>query len=135
MNIRYRLLHNHYPYELDQYYNFLCTKWRTVLFAHSAIYNTYGYTVNNLYFHITFPIDGRQYTNSVFVDSEQIRESEGGVYFCQKSREEGKYEITAMMHTTVGSVAIYKSGRIEGTYNKDTRNIFVNFTPERFLYP
>ncbi|SHF23777.1 hypothetical protein SAMN05444349_1148 [Bacteroides faecichinchillae] len=138
LNIRYRLLHCQYPgvWPSDTIYNkILFTEWRTVFLGYNVVDNIYGYTSTGyLYFHVNFPTDGREYTYSVFVDSEQLMNKENGVYTCKKNRKQGRYEISAMMHAVIGVNSIYKSGRIEGTYNENSSDIYVNFTPEHFQY-
>ncbi len=139
LNIRYRLLHTQYPYELEKYYNVLCTKWTTLMVGYNAVYNTNGFTTpDSLYFHVNLPIDGGFYSYSVVVDSEPVQTIVGGLRVCEKTKKEGRFEITALMHKMPVIddvvVGIYRSARIEGTYNENSRDIYATFTPKDFQY-
>ena len=138
LNIRYRLLHYQYPGDLpaDTIYNkILSTKWTTVLFGNNAVDNTYGYvSTGYLYFHVNFPMDGSDYVYSIYVDSEKIFDTENGLFTCKKNFSKGRYEVTAMKHTVIGVNPVFLSGRIEGTYDENSSDIYVNFTPKHFQY-
>lgn len=145
LNFRYRLLHSQYPAthpEEVKYNNtILSTKWTVISRSNVAFDNPYGYTSpDSLFFHISLPTDGTgSYTYSVYVDNEPVQRQVRGLYACRKYKKNGTYEISALKHEDPSednplTGGIYKSGKITGTYEESTRDIYVHFNSGHFEY-
>lgn len=144
LNFRYRLLHNQYPatYPEDVYNNtILSTKWTVISRNNTTIDNLYGYTSpDSLFFHVSFPTDGTgSYTYSVDVDNEPVQRLVRGFYACRKYKKNGTYEIYALKHEDPSNDdpltgSIYKSGKITGSYDENSRIIYAHFNSEHFKY-
>lgn len=141
IGFRYRLLHVDYPgvsYGGDTVYNkFLATEWTVLRRFHDSnnSNNPGGFTISDLFIHVSFPIDGASYYCSVFIDNEPIYKIEGNAYICAQKRERGTYKVSVMRYAMGDLESGYRSGSKEGTYDKNSKHIYINFSKNDFAYP
>lgn len=133
LNLRYRLRYG--PNGGDPYYP--DSEWTIISRFKVAYDNPEGYVnPDSLYISVSVPLSGGTYSYSVYVDNQQVqRQFSSGLFVCKRTKDNGTYAVSAMRHSynPYGDVA-YRSALKEGTYNKESKKIFIEFYHQDFDY-